>query len=339
MTDTPTILSAIQPTGDMTLGNYLGAIRNHVAMYKQNNDALFFVVDLHALTVRQDPKLLRERTYSVLAWYLAAGLDPDKCTLFVQSHVPEHTELAWLLGTFTQMGELERMTQFKDKAQRHKHNINAGLFTYPVLMAADILLYDTHKVPVGEDQKQHIELARDVAIRFNNTYDKKGKNPIFVVPEPTIAKVAARVMDLQNPTAKMSKSVESQGTVFLNDDLKVAAKKFKRAVTDNLASIANNRAEQPGITNLLGILAALQDSDVDSVAASFAGKGYGDLKSAVADAVVAELEPLQKRHQELMADTDYLDKVLAKGAKKARARAGEKLVKVKEVMGLIPSRV
>lgn len=328
-----TILSAIQPSGDMTLGNYLGAIRNHVKLAKDPHvDALFFVVDQHAITVRQEPKLLRERTYNVVAWYLAAGLDPNACTLFVQSHVPQHAELAWVLSTFTQMGELERMTQFKEKALRHKHNINAGLFTYPVLMAADVLLYDTHEVPVGDDQKQHLELTRDVAIRFNNAYGKE----TFRVPEIVIPKVAARVMDLQEPTSKMSKSVESQGTVFLHDDINVISKKFKRAVTDNEMRVADDRENQPGVTNLLNILAAVSGKTVAELVVEFTGKGYGDFKTAVADAVVAELTPLQAEYKRLLADKGEIERLLAIGAQKARLRAERKLEKVRKALGFLP---
>lgn len=330
-----TILSAIQPSGDMTLGNYLGAIRNHVKMASDPAvDALFFVVDQHAITVRQDPKLLRERTYNVVAWYLAAGLNPEACTLFVQSHVPQHAELAWVLGTFTQMGELERMTQFKDKAQRHKHNINAGLFTYPVLMAADVLLYDTHEVPVGDDQKQHLELTRDVAIRFNNAYGKE----TFRVPEIVIPKVAARVMDLQEPTNKMSKSVESQGTVFLHDDVNIISKKFKRAVTDNEMCVADNREKQPGVTNLLSILSAVTGKTVPVLVQEFSGKGYGDFKTAVADAVVAELAPLQAEYKRLLADKGEIERILAEGAQKARLRAERKLQKVRKTIGFLVAK-
>ncbi len=334
-----TVLSGIQPSGDMTLGNYLGAIKNHVKASKDpSTQSYYCVVDLHAITVRQDPKLLRERTYAVAAWYLAAGLDTDQSTLFVQSHVRAHTELAWLLSTFTQIGELERMTQYKDKSQRHKHNINAGLLTYPVLMAADILLYNATHVPVGDDQKQHLELTRDVAIRFNNHYKKelkKAKQRGFIIPEPAIPEIAARVMDLQYPENKMSKSAESAGTVLLADTPKQIEKAFKRAVTDNEANVAWDRANQPGVTNLLGIYCAVKGLTPDQAVAEFAGKGYGDFKSTVADAVVAELEPIQQRFAELIEDKAELDKILAKGAEKANQQAQPIVEMVKDIMGFV----
>ena len=334
-----TVLSGIQPSGDMTLGNYLGAIKNHVVASKDPNiESYYCVVDLHAITVRQDPKMLRERTYSVAAWYLAAGLDIDRSTLFVQSHVRAHTELAWLLSTFTQIGELERMTQYKDKALRHKHNINAGLLTYPVLMAADILLYNATHVPVGDDQKQHLELTRDIAIRFNNHYKKdlkKLKHRGFIIPEPAIPELAARVMDLQYPENKMSKSAESAGTVRLNDDPKAIEKAFKRAVTDNEACVRWDRESQPGVTNLLGIYCAVKGMNPGEAVAQFEGKGYGDFKSAVAEAVVAELQPIQARYAELIQDKAELDKLLAKGAEKANAQAESIVAMVKDVMGFV----
>ncbi|MBF0584581.1 MAG: tryptophan--tRNA ligase, partial [Magnetococcales bacterium] len=251
-TTRPTVFSGAQPTGQLTLGNYLGAMRTWVQMQEQY-DCLFCVVDLHALTVRQEPEQLRNNIYELTALYLACGIDPERSILFLQSHVAAHAELAWLLATFTQMGELERMTQFKDKSQQHKHNINAGLFTYPILMAADILLYQTHKVPVGEDQKQHLELARDIAIRFNGLY-----GPTFQVPEPLIGTDGvARVKDLQNPTKKMSKSAESDlAKVMLLDEPAVVVKKFKKAVTDTLGVFRYEESEQPGVANLLNIWCA-----------------------------------------------------------------------------------
>lgn len=334
-----TILSGIQPSGEMTLGNYLGAIKNHVAASKDSGiKSHYCVVDLHAITVRQDPQLLRERTYSVAAWYLAAGLDIENSTLFIQSHVRAHTELAWLLSTFTQIGELERMTQYKDKAQRHKHNINAGLLTYPVLMAADILLYNATHVPVGDDQKQHLELTRDVAIRFNNHYKKELKKAGyrgFVLPEPAIPEIAARVMDLQNPENKMSKSAESAGTVLLNDTPQNIAKAFKRAVTDNEATVRWDRKNQAGVTNLLGIYCAITGKTPKAAEADFTGKGYGDFKATVADAVIAELQPIQTRFAELIADKPELDKILHKGAEKATQQAEQVLAMVKDVMGFV----
>jgi tryptophanyl-tRNA synthetase len=325
-----TVFSGIQPSSDsLTLGNYLGALKRF-ADYQTVDDALYCVVDLHAITVRQDPTQLRERTYAVAAWYLAAGLDPEKCTLFVQGHVRAHSELAWILATYTQMGEMERMTQFKDKAARHSHNINVGLFTYPILMAADILLYDTHVVPVGDDQKQHIEITRDIAQRFNSTYGE-----VFTIPQHVIPLVGARVMDLQTPTAKMSKSVEGQGSVFLLDSPDDIAKKIKRAVTDTLNTIRADADVQPGVTNLLGIFAACTGLTLTQAEAHFAGQQYGALKAGVADAVLNALVPLQQRYKALMADKAELDRLLHTGADKARARADRKLAQVRQAVGFI----
>lgn len=328
--DSIDIFSGIQPSGNMTLGNYLGAMANHVKLSAQSK-ALFCVVDLHALTVRQDPQGLRRRSLEVAAWYLACGLDTSHSSLFIQSHVPEHTELAWVLSTFTMMGELERMTQFKEKALRHKHNINAGLFTYPTLMAADILLYGTPKVPVGEDQKQHLELARDIALRFNNAYD----TGVLVVPEPEIPTVAARIMDLQNPTGKMSKSVESGGTIFLQDDEATMRKKVMRAVTDTENHIAYDRVKQPGLANLFEIYGAFTGKNPKTLAADFSGKGYGDLKKAVAEVMLETLLPIQRRFNELMSDEAELLRLLHAGAQKARALAAPRLEHVKRLVGLV----
>lgn len=331
---TSTIFSGIKPSGDMTLGNYLGAIKNHVQMANEANaNTTFCVVDLHAVTVRQDPDLLRERTYNVAAWYLAAGLDPLQSTLFVQSHVRAHTELAWLLNCFSYMGELERMTQFKEKAQQQKDNLNAGLFTYPVLMAADVLLYDTTHVPVGEDQKQHIELARNIAQRFNGVY-----GDVFTVPEPVIGEVAARVMDLQNPTSKMGKSHEAAGTVYLAEEDKKTEKKFKRAVTDNVAAVNWDKENQPGVTNLLSIYSAIKNIKPTEAVSQFDGKGYGDLKKTVAEAVLAEIAPVRDRYLELMNDKAELERVFEMGAEKAEEQADKKLAEVKEAMGFVLGR-
>jgi tryptophanyl-tRNA synthetase len=324
-----TILSGIQPSGQLSLGNYLGAIK-HFVNYQNTHDAYYCIVDLHAITVRQEPKELRENSYALAAWYLAAGLNPEKCAIFIQSHVTEHAELGWILGTFTQMGELERMTQFKDKALRHKQNINAGLFTYPSLMAADILLYHAHEVPVGHDQKQHLELARDIAQRFNGIY-----GDVFTVPKPLIPKVAARLKDLQHPEKKMSKSSDGGGTIFLNDPLKTVEKKIKRAVTDNEMNIAYNEEKQAGLANLLGIYAACEDKPIEDILPEFTGKGYGDLKKAVAEKVVATLEPIQNRYNELMNDKSELDKILQQGAEKARAKASATLNDVKKEIGFV----
>ncbi|MEO5368137.1 MAG: tryptophan--tRNA ligase [Magnetococcus sp. WYHC-3] len=325
----PIVFSGAQPTGQMTLGNYLGALRNWVAM-QDGHECLFCIVDLHALTVRQDPAELRRNILEAAAIYMACGIDPGHSTIFIQSHVPAHAELSWLLNTFTQMGELERMTQFKDKAQRHKNNINAGLFTYPVLMAADILLYGTHHVPVGEDQKQHLELTRDVAIRFNGLYGDH-----FVVPEPFISPGGARVKDLQEPTKKMSKSVESElAKVMLLDDPGAILKKFKKAVTDNEATIRFDEARQPGVANLLGIWSALQGKTMDEALAHFSHNQYGKLKVETAEAVIAALEPVQRRYRELIGDPAHLEGILAQGAERARQRAEVMMRRVMTAIGL-----
>ncbi|MEG3639044.1 tryptophan--tRNA ligase [Magnetococcus sp. PR-3] len=325
----PVVFSGAQPTGQLTLGNYLGALRQWIAL-QEDHECIFCVVDLHALTVRQDPKELTEAIYSLAALYLACGIDPERSTIFVQSHVPAHSELAWLLNTYTQMGELERMTQFKDKSQRHKNNINAGLFTYPVLMAADILLYGSERVPVGEDQKQHLELSRDVAMRFNNIY-----GDTLVVPEPMIPKGGARVKDLQDPTKKMSKTAESDlAKVMLLDDSKRIIKKFKKAVTDNEATIRFDEAAQPGVANLLNIYTALTGKSMDDALSHFDHNMYGKLKVETAEAVVEVLEPIRTRYEEIIEDRPYLQEVLAQGAEKARARAEVYMRKVQEAIGL-----
>ncbi|MBF0141830.1 MAG: tryptophan--tRNA ligase [Magnetococcales bacterium] len=325
----PIVFSGAQPTGQLTLGNYLGALSHWVAM-QEDHDALFCVVDLHALTIRQEPEVLREQVLSLAALFLACGIDPEKSTVFVQSHVPAHAELAWLLSTFTQMGELERMTQFKDKALRHRQNVNAGLFTYPVLMAADILLYGTHRVPVGEDQKQHLELARDVALRFNNLY-----GPTFEIPEPFISKGGARVKDLQEPTKKMSKTAESElARVMLLDDAQAIMKKFKKAVTDSLAHIADDESGQPGVTNLLNIWGAATGRSMEEALAHFSHNQYGKLKVETAEAVIAILEPIGRRYRELNTDRSYLWEVLQAGAAKARERAEGMMVRVMDRIGL-----
>lgn len=329
MSDKKTVLSGVQPSGRPTLGNYLGAFVNF-AKIQQTHDALYCVVDMHAITVRQEPEKLRQQTFDLAAWYLASGLNPEKCTLFIQSHVPEHAMLGWILGTFTQMGELERMTQFKDKAARHKHNINAGLFTYPALMAADILLYQTDEVPVGHDQTQHLELTRNIAHRFNEIY-----GPVFTMPKAVIPKAAARVKDLQEPTAKMSKSVESGGTIFLDDDLKTIEKKIKRAVTDTVGAVNWDEENQPGVANLIGIYAACADKSLEAATAEFAGGQYGPLKKAVAEAVVTRLEPVKQKHAELVADEGELSRIFAAGAAKAQSRAAETLQQVMHKVGFI----
>ncbi|MBF0425618.1 MAG: tryptophan--tRNA ligase [Magnetococcales bacterium] len=325
----PIVFSGAQPTGQLTIGNYFGALQHWVAT-QEANDCLFCIVDLHALTVRQNPAELRQRCLELAALYLACGLDPQRSILFIQSHVPAHTELAWLLNTFTQIGELERMTQFKDKAQRHKHNVNAGLFTYPVLMAADILLYGTHKVPVGEDQKQHLELTRDVAVRFNNLYGE-----VFQIPEPLIAAEGARVKDLQEPTKKMSKSAESElARVMILDPPKEILKKFKKAVTDSLAQIRFDEAGQPGVTNLLDLWCVATGRPRAEALEHFGHNLYGKLKVETAEAVIAQLEPVQQRYQALIDDRAELTKILEEGAARARARAEPVMRKTMSALGL-----
>ena len=325
------VLSGIQPTGDLTLGNYLGALKRFVE-YQETHDAFYCVVDLHAITVRQNPQELRDNTYNLVAAYIACGLNPKKATLFVQSHVREHSELAWLLSTFTQMGELERMTQFKDKSVQHKTNINAGLFTYPCLQAADILLYQPHGVPVGEDQKQHLELTRNIAERFNGAYDQD----TFRVPEVWIPKIGARVKDLQNPLKKMSKSLPGKGCILLIDTPKQIEKKIKSAVTDDEACVRLDEKNQPGVANLLGIYAACKSISIEAAAKEFEGmEQYGPFKQAVADAVVSELEPIQARYQELLSDKAELDRILAEGAAKARTVAARTVLDAKKAIGFV----
>ncbi|MBF0453752.1 MAG: tryptophan--tRNA ligase [Magnetococcales bacterium] len=326
----PIVFSGAQPTGQLTLGNYLGALKNWVAM-QSDYDCIFCVVDLHALTVRQDPKLFREQIFDLAAIYLACGIDPEKSTVFIQSQVPAHAELAWILSTFTQMGELERMTQFKDKSQRHRNNINAGLFTYPTLMAADILLYGTHKVPVGADQKQHLELTRDVASRFNGAF-----KPVFQVPDPLIAaEGSARVRDLQEPTKKMSKSVESDlAKVMLMDDPKAILKKFKKAVTDSEGVIRYNEELQPGVANLLNIWAAATDHSLHEALDHFSHNLYGKLKVETAEAVNAVLVPVQEEYKRIRDDRGELVRILEQGADAANQRAEVMMVKVLDALGL-----
>ncbi len=324
------MLSAVQPSNRLTLGNYLGALKNWVSLQKEY-DCIFFAVDLHTITLRQDPEELREQTYRAIATYLAAGIDPESATLFVQSHVPEHAELAWVLGCFTYMGELGRMTQFKDKSAKEGQNIGAGLFTYPVLMAADILLYQTNWVPVGEDQKQHIELTRDLALRMNHLYGKD----LFTLPEPSIAKVGARIMSLQNPAAKMSKSdPDTNASVFLNDTDDQIVKKIKRAVTDSGSEVTYDD-QKPGVKNLLDIQAAITGKPISEIVASYTDKGYGHLKVETADIVVQAIRPIRARVEEIMKDRGALDKLLKKGAEHARVRAGATLTKVYDRVGFV----
>lgn len=328
----PIVFSGAQPSGGLTIGNYFGALRNWLVM-QEDYDCLFSMVDLHAITVRQDAELLRSRTLDGLALYLAIGLDPDKSTIFVQSHVPAHTQLAWVLNCYAQMGELNRMTQFKDKSAKYASNINAGLFDYPVLMAADILLYQTDKVPVGEDQKQHLELTRDVALRFNNLY-----GDVFKIPEPYIPPVGARIMSLQAPDKKMSKSDENPNNfVLLLEDPKKIVKKIKRAVTDSdeQARIYYDPKEKAGVSNLLSLLSCATGRTVEQLVPEYEGKMYGHLKGDVADAVAAILEPLQARYKVMREDEGYLQQVMTKGAEQASARASETLKAVYQAVGFI----
>jgi tryptophanyl-tRNA synthetase len=325
------VFSGIQPTGELHLGNYLGAVRRWVAE-QHVDDSLFCIVDLHAITVPKDPDELRTKTVELAALLMAAGLDPDVVTLFAQSHVHEHAELAWIMECTASFGELSRMTQFKEKGERAQF-ISAGLFTYPALQAADILLYDTDKVPVGDDQRQHLELARDLAVRFNSRYGEG----TLVVPEHAIPKVGARVMDLQNPTAKMSKSVDSpQGTVLVLDPPEVIERKFKRAVTDNDGEVRYDPESKPGVSNLLTILGAATDTEPAALAERYTQ--YGPLKADTAAAVIELLRPLQERNRELAASPGQVTKALALGAEKAQSIAAPTLARVKDRLGLLPRR-
>jgi len=324
------IFSGIQPSGSLTLGNYIGAIKNWVKL-QDDYECLYCVVDLHAITVKQDPKELRQRTLEVLAIYIASGLDPEKNTLFIQSHVPTHSEAAWLLNCFTYMGELSRMTQFKDKSQRYGDSISAGLLNYPVLMAADILLYNADLVPVGKDQKQHIELARDIANRFNNLY-----SPTFTIPEPYIASTGQKIMDLQNPNKKMSKSEENpNGYILIMDPPEVIRKKINRAVTDSIGEVRYSD-DQPGVKNLMNILISLTGVTPEEIEKKYTGKGYAEFKKDVAEAIVAELEPIQNRVREILADKTYLENIYKAGAEKAYHMSIKTLRKMQRKIGFIP---
>jgi len=314
----------------MTLGNYLGALKNWVSL-QDKYDCLFSLVDLHAITVRQDPKLFRENCYDALAIYLAVGIDPDQHTVFLQSQVPAHTQLTWVLSCYSYMGELGRMTQFKDKSKKSEANINVGLFTYPILMAADILLYSTDLVPIGADQKQHLEIARDLALRFNNIY-----GDIFRVPEGYFPTLGARIMSLQDPTKKMSKSDDNSGaTVFLLDQPETILNKLKRAVTDSDNEIRYDVEQKPGVSNLLTILAAVTERSIDDWVGELQGSGYGRLKKVVAENLIEFLQPMQKRYHELRNDQNYLDSVLAKGRQKAIGLSQQMLKKVYDCLGFI----
>ena len=324
------MVSGIQPSGDLHLGNYLGAVKNWAELADQF-DCYYFMADLHTLTVRQDPAALRRRTLNQLAQYIACGLDPEKNTLFIQSHVPQHSELGWILQCYTMFGELSLMTQFKDKSAKNTENINGGLFTYPSLMAADILLYQADLVPVGEDQKQHVELTRDLAQRFNSIYGET-----FKVPEPYIRKVGARVMSLGTPTNKMSKS-DPNGCVFFMDTPDVIAKKFKRAVTDcdieNCVRYAP--AEKPGVANLMSIYSSVTGKTFEEIEREFAGQGYGAFKPAVGEAVIDMLRPLQDETNRILKDKAYLESVYKEGAAKASYIANKTMRKVKKKVGLV----
>lgn len=332
MSDKKIIFSGAQPSGKLTLGNYLGAIQNWVKL-QDEYDCHYCVVDLHAITVPQEAKNLRANAMEVLSLYLASGLDPDKNTIFIQSHVSAHTELAWVLNTMTYMGELNRMTQYKEKSQRSEANLNAGLFTYPVLMAADILLYQTDLVPVGEDQKQHLELARDLASRFNNRY-----SDTFKIPEPYIPKVASRIMSLQEPTKKMSKSDANENAyILIADDPDTIKRKIKRCVTDSVG-IVRNSDEQPGIKNLLGIYSKLDNKSIDEIEAMYEGKGYGDFKNDIAEVIVENLRPIREKYEYLLKNKDYLETVYAQGASKAEKNARKTLRKVYKKVGFIEKK-
>ena len=331
----PRVLSGMQPTSDsLHLGNYLGALVQWVGL-QQTHDAFYCVVDLHAFTVETDPTLLRERTRRTAAQYLAGGVDPERSTLFVQSHVPEHAELAWVLGCLTGFGEAGRMTQFKDKSGKHgSDRTTVGLFTYPVLMAADILLYAADQVPVGEDQRQHLELTRDLAQRFNARF-----RPVLTVPEPHIVKATAKILDLQDPTAKMSKSSASQaGVIDMLEEPKVIAKKIKSAVTDAEREIRYDAAAKPGVSNLMSIHAALSGRSLAEIEQDYQGRGYGDLKTDVADVVASTLTPFRERALSYLKDPAALDEVLAVGAEKARAVAAGTLAQVYDCVGFLPAR-
>ncbi|MCI7137322.1 MAG: tryptophan--tRNA ligase [Candidatus Limivicinus sp.] len=325
-----TMLSGIQPSGDLHLGNYLGAVKNWSALADEFN-CYYFMADLHSITVRQNPAELRRRSVAQLAQYIACGLDPEKNTLFIQSHVHEHAELGWILNCYTMFGELSRMTQFKDKSAKNAENINGGLFTYPALMAADILLYQADYVPVGEDQKQHCELTRDIAVRFNNLYGET-----FKVPEPYIPKVGARIMSLGNPTSKMSKS-DPQGCVFLMDSPEEIARKFKRAVTDSDTERCVRYApqEKPGVANLMSIYSSVTGKSFEEIEREFDGKGYGVFKPAVGEAVIETLRPIREEAQRMISDKAYLQDVYTEGAKKASAIARRTLRKVYKRVGFV----
>ena len=322
------IFSGIQPTGNLTLGNYIGALRNF-SILQDEYDCLYSIVDMHAMTVRQNPAELRKACLRTMAIFIASGLDPKKNIIYFQSQVPQHAELAWILNCFTYMGELQRMTQFKDKSAKHADNINAGLFTYPVLMAADILLYQPDYVPVGEDQKQHVELCHTIARRFNGIY-----GDVFKLPEPYVPKVGARIMSLTNPTAKMSKSEnEDTGRVLLMDSPDQIMRQFKRAITDSETCVRYDKEKKPGVSNLMTIYAACTGKSYEEIEREFDDQGYGVFKPAVGEAVVSMLKPIQERTRELLADKAYLQEVCRQGAERASYVAEKTLRKVYKKVG------
>ena len=321
------VFSGIQPSGNLTLGNYIGALRNFTLF--DDVDCLYCMADLHTLTVRQNPAELRKRTVSLAAIYVACGLDPDKNIIYCQSHVPAHAELAWILNCYTYMGELSRMTQFKDKSAKHADNINAGLFDYPVLMASDILLYQTDTVPVGADQKQHVEICRDIAQRFNSIY-----GDVFTIPEPYIPKATAKIMSLAEPTKKMSKSDPEDTFIAVLDKPEDVRRKLKRAVTDSDGEIRYDPEAKPGVSNLLTILSVLKKQRVEDTVSSLSGLGYGALKEAVSEAVIAELSPIQERYNAIIADKDGMAAMLKRNAERAAYLAQKTLRKVYKKVGL-----
>lgn len=328
--DKKIILSGIQSTGNLTIGNYLGAINNWIKL-QDEYDCYYMIADLHSLTVRNDPEVLNQRAKQVIALYVACGLDPEKNNIFIQSHIPAHTQLSWVLNCYTYMGELNRMTQFKDKSQKHADNINSGLFTYPVLMAADILIYNANLVPVGDDQKQHLEIARDIAQRFNSIYGET-----FVVPEAYISNCGERIMGLQDPLSKMSKSAKNlNDVIFLTDKPDEIRKKLKKAVTDSENRVRYDIENKPGVSNLMTIYSLMKEKSFNEIEEEFKDKGYGDFKMAVADSIIDKLEPVQKKYNELMSNPKQLKAIYEKGDKKAKEKTEKLLKEVYKKIGLI----
>ncbi len=328
--DKKVVFSGVQPSGLLTVGNYIGAIRNFHTL-QEEYDCYYCVVDMHAITVTQVPKDLREKTFQVLSLYLASGLDPEKATVFIQSHVPAHAELNWVLNCFTYMGQLNRMTQYKDKAAKHQDNLNAGLFTYPVLMASDILLYQTSYVPVGEDQRQHLELTRDIAQRFNARY-----SPTFEVPEGLIAKETGKIMSLKDPESKMSKSdPDENASIFVLDDEDAIVRKIRRSVTDSEANFCY-RDEQPGLKNLIHIYQAFSDENVENIVKYYEGSSYSQFKEDLAQLIYQKLSPVQERYKELMADKKRLEEIYRMGSERASYQANKTLRKVYKKIGFLP---